>query len=443
MTSAQLPMVERLDSLFTNMQLDNEFNGVVLVARNDTILLEKAYGFSSFSTQEPLKLESVFDLASVSKQFTAMGIVQLQKQGKLNYEDTAVKYIPELKNYPEVTIHQLLTHTSGLPDYMSFMDELWDKSKYATNADVLLLLEQQNIEAEFEPGTAYNYSNTGYLALASIIEKASNMSFGEYLDQTIFKPLGLKNTTVHRSRYAPKKINHLTTGHVTKPEDGSIIAVDEMGMDFFMIYLDGIVGDGMVNTTINDLYLWTESLSTNKIINDEDREDIFTNYTTTTGENINYGYGFQVNEKPLYGKHIAHSGGWAGYSTYMEKHLDKDLTFLFLQNVSLVSTRMPVGSIRKILYNQPLEQMATTEYSESNLEALVGEFKNAEIGMNITTFIQDMVLMAQATGQGAFPLSGYKDYNFKFKPADITITFSEDRSELYLKQGPYTTTFKK
>ena len=151
---------QRLDSVYSAHFERNEFNGNILVAEKGKIIFQKSYGIANEETNEKLNIDTSFELASVSKQFTAMGIVQLQKEGKLSYNDLISKYIPELKYYENVTIENLLIHTGSLPDYMRIMNENWDKSKIATNEDVIEIFAKLKPEKEFEPNQKYSYSNT-------------------------------------------------------------------------------------------------------------------------------------------------------------------------------------------------------------------------------------------------------------------------------------------
>ncbi len=165
----------------------------------------------------PLDENSVFELASCSKQFTAMAIALLQHQGKLSVTDDFTKYIPELSCYKGITIKDLVYHISGLPDYMA-QDSMWiewDEHKIATNGDVIALLAKYKPAVLFGPGTRHEYSNTGYMLLATIVERASGLSFGDYLDKHIFKPLKMSHSLVYSRRYAPRKITNYAYGYVT------------------------------------------------------------------------------------------------------------------------------------------------------------------------------------------------------------------------------------
>lgn len=317
-----------LDSLYSELYQKGAFNGNVLVAENGNIIFQKSYGLANEQTKAKLNVNTIFELASVSKQFTAMGIVQLQKEGKISYEDEISKYIPELQKYEGITIKNLLTHTGGLPDYMEISSKNWDKSKIATNDDILSLFQQLSPEINFEPNAKWDYSNTGYLILASIIERVSGRKFGEYLNEKIFEPLDMKNTFVHRRRFEPKKIDNYAEGYFYSDSLKRKILPDELGKEFYVVYLDGIVGDGMVNSNLEDLLKWDRALYNNQIINNQDREMIFSSYKTKDSSETDYGFGWMIDSTETFGKTSFHSGGWAGYISYFDRHLDNDKTII-------------------------------------------------------------------------------------------------------------------
>ncbi|PMD88390.1 serine hydrolase, partial [Siphonobacter sp. BAB-5405] len=160
-------VAQPLDAFFRTAP---DFSGVVLIAEKGKPVYHRAFGYQNFDTRQSMTTASVFELASLSKQFTAMTILLLKEAGKLQYDDPIENYLPGLP-YPGVTIRHLLNHTSGLPDYQEVMDQHWDKSKVAGNADNIAYLIQYHPERQFEPGSRYEYSNTGYMLLASIVEK--------------------------------------------------------------------------------------------------------------------------------------------------------------------------------------------------------------------------------------------------------------------------------
>lgn len=344
-TGAQNSKSQRLDSLFTYWHTQQKFNGNVLVAEKGEVLFQKSYGLSNEETKQHLNNQTVFELASLSKQFTAMGIVQLQKQGKLKYSDPISKYIPELNFYGNISIHNLLVHTGGLPDYMEILEEKWDKSKFATNNDIVNELVKHQPKALFQPGEKFQYSNTGYALLALIIERVSQKSYGDYLHDVIFKPLGMKNTFVYRRYYKPKKIENYAYGYIVN-NLGKKVLPDTFGKQIYTYYLDGIVGDGMVNSTTEDLLLWDRALYDKHFVNDEDKALIFSPSKTTTGSEVRYGYGWAVGTHPKYGKIANHTGHWGGYITMIERVMDHDKTIIMLQNNATDFTINSTASIK-------------------------------------------------------------------------------------------------
>lgn len=346
----------KLDSLYLGLSEEGKFNGTVLVAENGIIIYEKALGIANEAESRKLNIDTKFELASVSKQFTAMGIVQLKKQGLLNYEDDISKYIPELNHYKGITIKNLLVHTGGLPDYMDLAEEKWDKKLIATNKDIINLFEKYKPEILFQSGSSNEYSNTGYMLLGTIIERVSGKSFGDFLNEKIFKPAKMSNTFVHRRRYAPKKIDNYAEGYVFSDSLNLLIEPDSLESKSYVIYLDGIVGDGMVNSNLRDLLKWDRILYTNELIDKHDKEEIFSSYFTSDSISTDYGFGWDIDSLKMYGKIVEHSGGWAGYLTHIERHIDNDKTIIVLQNNLTRNTEIPLKNTRKIIYEIPIEK---------------------------------------------------------------------------------------
>ncbi len=434
----------RLDSLMTALHGEGKFNGNILVAENGKIIYEKSFGFANEETKQHLNTETIFELASVSKQFTAMGIVLLQKQGKLKYDDKMSQYIPELGFYGTITIRHLLHHTSGLPDYMNLFEKSWDKSKFAVNQDIVNLFAEKKPAALFAPNEKFEYSNTGYALLALIIERVSGKSFGEFLQQSIFKPLEMNNTFVYRSRYAPQKVSNYALGYISD-EWGRKILPDSYGKQFYSYYLDGIVGDGTVNSTLHDLLKWDRALYTDKLVNKADKDLIFGDLLTSAGTPTNYGFGWIISSDKKYGKRASHSGGWAGYVSYIDRHLDNDKTVILLQNNMTSKTVNPTAEIRKILYNEGLAvpKLVKITPSTEDLQRYAGVYSNPNFPLKITISNSAGTLTAQATGQSAFPMDAFADHTFTFDPANIKMIFNPDQNTMLFSQGSNVLTFTK
>lgn len=343
---------KELHHLLDSLHRGNAFNGNVLVAEKGKIIYQESFGLADEKSKRKIDDDTAFELASVSKQFTAMAIILLQKQGKLSYSDEVSKYVPELAAYKGITLHHLLVHSSGLPDYMALAVKYWNKNHIATNASILKLFEQIKPEKEFEPNEKWEYSDTGYLVLATVIERVSKSSFNNFLKENIFVPLGMNRTFIYQRRYEPMQIDNYAEGYIYSDSLKRKILPDELGNENYEIFLDGVVGDGMVNSTTEDLLKWDRALYTDQLIDDNDKKLVFSSHETSAGQATAYGYGWFIENSEKYGKVVSHSGDWAGYITYIERHIDRDKTIIILQNNSLESTVIPVPDICKIVYRE-------------------------------------------------------------------------------------------
>ena len=341
----------QLDELFSKLQINNDFNGNVLVAENGKPIFKKSYGVENEEKNIKLSSRSIFNLASITKQFTATSIVILKNKGKISYDDKLEKYFPKLSFYEGITIRNLINHTSGLPDYSKSMDEHWNKSKIADNKDVIKTLEQYKPKKHFEPNEKWEYSNTGYLLLASIIEKVSNQSFNAFLQENIFKPLEMNNTFIHCRRLNPKKIEHLTVGY-SLDDQGKYITPDDFGNDFFITYLDGLYGAGRLFSTTEDLLKWDIALRSEVIVSSSNKLMMFFDSELKDCEKTNYGFGWFIEHDEEYGKILHHGGRWGGYISHIERHLDSNKTVIILQNLETEKTTVPVIEMRNIIYNK-------------------------------------------------------------------------------------------
>jgi CubicO group peptidase (beta-lactamase class C family) len=368
--------VQKIDSFLNSFYKSGSFNGNVLIAEKGKVIYKKSFGFSNETTKEKLNDNSIFELASVSKQFTATAIVILKEKGKLNYEDKVSKYIPELSNYSNITIRNLLNHTGGLPDYMEVMDSTFDKNKIATNKDIISTFAKLKPQVLFEPNTKWEYSNTGYALLASIIEKVSGMSYGEYLHKAIFKPLKMTNTFVYRRRYAPKKITNYAYGYVYSKSLKKYVLPDNTKEANIVVWLDGIVGDGTVNSTIIDLLKWDRALYADKLISKESKKEIFTSSELNDKSKTDYGFGWFIEDNGVYGNLVKHTGGWPGYRTIIERHTQNDKTIIVLLNYINDNTYIPITDLRKMLYN--IEPVNFVELKAEEKERLAGDYKNSK-----------------------------------------------------------------
>ena len=325
---------DKADEFFSGQMKYHRFNGNVLVAEKGNIIFQKSYGYADFDSGRMLNDSSVFELASVSKQFTAMGILLLMERDKLKLTDSLRHYFPELP-YSNITLRHMLTHTSGLPGYESVMTEKWDKTKIAFNSDMIAFLVKEKLPASFSPGTKWEYSNTAYAILASIIEKVSGQTFAAFLAENIFKPLGMRHSRVYNTRRSLKDtIANYAYGYIYKPDTKKYILPDSDSSTNFVVYLDGIQGDGIVNSTTGDLLIWDRALKNHTLLSEATQKEMLKGQELVdTLKKTYYGYGVMV-EKTEDGDNITHSGGWPGYVTNLSRNVNADRTIIILSNNS-------------------------------------------------------------------------------------------------------------
>lgn len=301
----------KIEKLMQHSYENDMFNGVILVTQNSKPIYKNAFGFADKNNNRMLNESSVFYLASVSKQFTAMAVMILKEQKKLSYNDKLSSYFPEFPNYADsVTIKQLMTHTSGIANHY----RLGIYKKGLTNNDVKEVLVKQE-QLDFTQGDKYSYSNGGYVLLALIVEKVSGMPFHKFMEANIFKPLEMNNTLVY-DESAPK-IENRAVGYNQSGE-----------LDDYEIFTTGAGG---IFSTIDDLHLWDQALYSEKLIPKTTLEEAFTRAKLNDGESINYGYGWGVSEKNGR-KVVQHSGGLNGYRTFIKRNLYNKSGYIILTN---------------------------------------------------------------------------------------------------------------
>jgi CubicO group peptidase (beta-lactamase class C family) len=353
-----------------------KFNGNVLVAKNGEVLLKKSFGLADYDANVPLNDSTIFELASVSKQFTAMGILLMEEKGKLTLQDSLRAFFPELP-YSGITLHHMLTHISGLPDYIPVFEKAWDKTKIATNADIITLLAKEKPAVHFKPGMKWEYSNTAYALLASIIEKVSGQTFQEYLKAEIFDPLGMTNTRIYATRRSGERIPNYAFGFVWSEEQKKHVLPDSLPYFNMVYYLDGIQGDGVVNSTTADLLKWDRALALRKGLPATAIEKMTTKHSLAdTTDQAYYGYGVFL-ENGTHGEYIRHSGGWPGYTTNLARYLKDDYTIIILSNNN--SSSPPISeALASILYSDtlvmPYEHKSIT-LDSTQLAAFSGNYK--------------------------------------------------------------------
>ena len=295
------------------------FNGGIVVAKNGNIVFEAYNGSAHPGSTDIVTDSTSFHIASVSKTFTAMAILTLWQDGKLNIDDEYSHYFPAF-DYPGVTIRTLLNHRSGLPNYVHFMENMgWDKKINISNEDVLdfLITRKAEIPNIGSPNRGFTYCNTNYALLALLIEKLSGKKYGSYLQETFFSPLKMRHTFVYD--------NARDSGKVTMSYDyrGTLIPLN---------FLDQVYGDKNIYSTPRDLLTWDRALSSGILFKQKTLDEAYTPYSNEKPGVRNYGLGWRMNNYPTGKKMIYHNGWWHGNNAAFIRLIQDSATIIVLGN---------------------------------------------------------------------------------------------------------------
>ena len=316
----------------TAKQKYHHFNGNVLVAENGKLIYKKKAGYSDFKGGLPLNDRSVFEIASVTKQFTAAAVLLCQQRGLLSLDNLVSKYLPQLP-YQGNTLRQLLTHTSGLPEQNELMYKLWDSDKTATNNDLIETLQKNKPELTSKLGESFKYSNTNYALLASIVERVSGQRLRDFMSKNFFQPLKMKDTQILDWQAGDYSIipNH-TKSYSLDEETKRYRQPEEMPQWKKALPLNGIVGSRGVNTTMLDLLKWQKNLKASNILTADNINGMRSSQVQGRVDGFDsYGYGLAI--KSQYGDtKVYHYWGWNGYWTALLHFQNSDRTIIVLSN---------------------------------------------------------------------------------------------------------------
>lgn len=348
-----------LDNLMNQAHVNGVFNGSVLVAENGKVIYRKAFGYANKEKEQQLTPEFSFDLASVSKQFTAMGIMILKERKQLSYEDKITKFFPDFPAYgKEVTVKNLLNNVSGIPKYEPLA------SKFnLSNAEILEIIESQSA-LDSEIGAKFVYNNGGYVMLALIIERVSGLSLANFLKENIFKPLKMKNTLVGDSEVLNIKNRAIGYTAIGERDD----------------YQVSHTGSTSMFSTVDDLFLWDQALYTEKLVSRNTIAEAFTPVILNDSSNSNYGFGWFLTPE----KHaVNHSGSDFGYRTFIFRDLAKNNTFIWLTNGGNAMLKEEINvAIENILASKPYKSPKITLVSVLQMELLTKTVDNAINSVN-------------------------------------------------------------
>jgi len=314
-TVSAVSLAPGIDAYLTKLAEQDRFSGSVLVATDGEILLEKGYGLANVEPKIPNIPQTKFRIGSVTKQFIAMAILQLQEQGKLYMQDLICRYIPDCPSkWRVITIHHLLTHTSGIPEFGNAPGILEEAKNPITPAQTIDHF--RNLPLDFEPGERWSYSNSGYVLLGSIIEKVTGQPYSAYLQESILAPLHMENTGVENDQTS-------LTDHAVGYYDKNTVS------DF--VDVSWLYARGDLYSTVGDLYVWDQALYTERLLSTSMREMMFKSYAPIQPPDLGYGYGWIVGKR-FNRLWIHHTGEVPGFVSEIDRCPGEKVLIVVLSN---------------------------------------------------------------------------------------------------------------
>ncbi|RED75333.1 serine hydrolase domain-containing protein [Cohnella phaseoli] len=336
---------DRVIRLFEVLHRKGLFSGGVLAGYNGQAIRTGVYGMADYRSDAHLTADSLYELASVTKPLTATAVQLLEQRKRLRYDDPLVRWLPALP-YRDVTVRQALMHVSGLPDYMELLEQHGEPSSIATNEDVIRLLAERCPPPLFPAGERYEYSNTGYVCLASVIEAASGMAYAEFMRAHLFVPAGMKRSRIYNRRLKPEVIDDLAHGWIKEGAEWDRYRLpDELDALNFVVRLDGIQGDGTAHSTLHDLLAYDTALRDGKLLSSDSLLQATASFRLPDGSRTPCGFGWFLSTTPWGDLLLSHSGGWPGYWTRFVRTVADARVLIVLANVEEAETE----SVRAVL----------------------------------------------------------------------------------------------
>jgi CubicO group peptidase (beta-lactamase class C family) len=397
------------------------FSGVILVSRDGKMVARKGYGMADLEHDVPNTPETKFRLASITKQFTAAAVLLLQERGKLSVQDSVCKYVaPCPEAWQPITIHHLLTHTAGVPDFTGFPDYRRTMREPATVESLVARFRDRPLD--FKSGEDFRYSNSGYVLLGHIVERVAGTTYEKFLRENVFAPLGMTNTGYDR---AEEIVKHRARGYATHGEGLVNAPPLDMSIPF---------AAGGLYSTVGDLYLWDQALYGEKVLKRASLDAM------SAAVRNNYGYGVYVNK--LYNRRVVeHGGGIEGFANRIQRFPDDRVTVIVLSNVEGGPSGRITRDLAAIVFGEKYEVpvvRTVVKVDPKIYDAYIGEYELAP-GVVLTVSREGDSLMMQPTGQRKAELFPASETNFFPRVVRADITFVKDSkgrvTHLILNQG--------
>lgn len=399
---------DRADSLLQKSLPENEHAVSVLVAKGDEILYQKILGNADDNIKADR--ETIFRIGSVSKQFTAAAILKLVEMGKMSLDDTLNEYIQDFPQGEDVTIHHLLTHTSGIRSYTDQPGFIEKVEQPVSDEELIDTIKA--LGYEFKPGDQWKYNNSAYYILGHLIEQVSGMTYEKFLNKHFFTPAKMKNTGVYENEatYRNEAVGYAY-------ENGAI----SKALDWDMTWAGGA---GNLYSTSLDLYRWSQQLFGGGLLTAESLKKAHTKVVLNDGSDHPYGYGWVIGEfKGL--RSIAHGGGLHGFLSFLAYYPEIDATVIVLSNSSPPKNIVPANlaeHLVKIFFEQHLEEEEEVAVDTSDYSKYVGKYEYPG-GVVMTITRENDQLFAQLSGQSRYEVYPKGEHTFFWKVVDAQITF--------------------
>ncbi|HEX5152325.1 MAG TPA: serine hydrolase [Parafilimonas sp.] len=409
---------QKLDEYLTAANKLNKFNGNVLIAQKGKSLLQKSYGYKNLNALVLNDSNTIFQIGSVTKQFTATVVLKLQEEGKLSVHDKLDTYFPQFTHANEITLENLLTHTSGIYDYVIDIDEE-DSAITCNPVDKQLILDlifQHDLN--FKPGTQFQYCNSGYYLLGLIIEKVTGKSYEQNVRDIIFTPLQMTHS-LFDFKHSPD--TNIATGYQTL-NDSVQKEASAWRWDSTVSYAAGAIW-----STTEDMYKWTQAVARKKILSADSWKAVFTPHLD------HYGYGWYIDS--LFDKKaISHGGGIPGFIAYLCYYPEEDVAIILLNNYGWFGEALNSinADLSAIIFHKPYKLLKNREnktFAEAILKKYVGKYQfDKKHHAYISLENGQLQMEAPEGGLPKSPLFAQDETNFYLKVIDARIEFVKDAS---------------
>lgn len=404
----------KLDNYFSALEANDKFMGSVAVSKNGEIIYTKSVGFSDVENNHKAEKNSKYRIGSISKTFTSVLVLKAVEDKKVDLNQTIEKYFPTIQNADKITIKHLLSHRSGLHNFTNDKEYLSWNTQPKSEKEMIDLIAKAG--SDFEPDTKAEYSNSNFVLLTYILEKTFKKPYAQLLTEYIIKPVGLENTyfggKINTGKQESKSYSFAGTWK-TQPETDMSIPL----------------GAGGIVSTPSDLTKFSDALFSGKLLKPESIEIMKT---------VKDNYGLGLFRIPFYDKiAYGHTGGIDGFSSVFAYFPSDNVSYALTSNGSNFNNNDISIAVLSAVFNKPYEIPAFTNYqlNPADLDSYVGVYASAQIPLKITVTKENTTLIAQATGQPAFPLEAAEKDKFKFDQAGLVLEFNPSDKTMLLKQA--------